>query len=361
MMDVCGRNRTRTIHQAGRRNRGQVCLLLASIGFTLLVLSPGALADQVTMANGDVITGEILTLKEGKLTIKTPYNEALEIAWGSIEKIRSEKPVEVVLKDDTRLQGTLQVSEEGVLQVVTESAGPVAIGEMVLITDINPPVAPAVTYHGNLEAGVSYLTGNSETASGNLSGLFVARSKRQRFTLRANWNYAENDKVVNARNAGGSLKYDFFVTQKFYAYANTLFLYDPFQDLDLRSTIGGGCGYQFWDDVRKKLSFELGISYVDQNYRIAEDDAYAGGRWSIDFSYWLIKEKIKLFHFEEGYFSLEDFKDMNLITEQGVRFMVLKDFYSSIQVNVSYDNEPSPGFKSTDTALIFGLGYHFDL
>ena len=247
------------------------------------------------------------------------------------------------------------------MQVVTESAGPIAVGEMALVTDINPPVVPAVTYDGNLDAGVSYLTGNSDTVSGNLSGLFVARSKRQRFTLRANWNYAENDNVVNAREAGGSLKYDFFITQKFYAYANTLLLYNPFKDLDLRSTIGGGAGYQFWEDVRKKLSFELGVSYVDENFRVAEDNAYAGGRWSVNFNYWILPEKIELWHFQEGYFSLEDFKDMNLITEQGIRFMVLKDFYTSIEVDVSYDNIPSPGFRSTDTALIFGLGYNFSL
>ncbi len=361
MMDVCGRDRTQRTRRTGRRNSGQALLLIASIGFTLLILCPRALADEVTMANGDVITGEILTLKEGKLTIKTPYNEALEVAWGSIKRIQSETPVEVVLSDDTRLQGPLQMGEDGVLQVVTESAGPVAVGEMALITDINPPVVPAVTYEGNLDAGVSYLTGNADTVSGNLSGLFVARSKRQRFTLRGKWYYAENDKVVNAREAGGSVKYDFFVTEKFYVYANTLFLYNPFKDLDLRSTFGGGVGYQFWEDVRKKLSFELGVSYVDENFRIAEDNAYAGGRWAINFDYWILQDKIDLFHFQEGYFSLEDFKDMNLITEQGLRFMVLKDFYTSFQVNVAYDNIPSPGFKSTDTALIFGLGYNFSL
>lgn len=361
MIDVCGRNRIQRTHRTGRRNRGQACLLLASIVITLLVACPGARADQVTMANGDVITGEILSLQEGKLTIKTPYNQALELAWGSIQEIRSETPVEVVLSDGTRLQGTLQMSEDGVLQVATESAGPVAVGEMALITDINPPVVPAVTYEGNLDAGVSYLTGNTDTVSGNLSGLFVARSKRQRFTLRGKWYYAENDNEVSAREAGGSVKYDFFATEKLYLYANALFLYNPFKDLDLRSTIGGGVGYQFWEDAVKKLGVELGVSYVDENFRVAEDDSYPGGRWSITFGYWLLKEKIELFHYQEGYFSLEDVEDMNLITEQGLRFMVLKDFYTSFQANVAYDNMPSPGFKSTDTALIFGLGYNFSL
>lgn len=336
-------------------------LLPVCVGLAFLVVCPLALADEVTLANGDVITGEILTLKEGKLTIKTPYNESLEIAWASVRKIRSEAPVEVLLSDDTRLKGTLQVSDDGKLQVVTESAGPVAVADMSLVTGINLPKPPAITYTGDLTAGVSYLTGNTDTTSGNLAGLFVARSKRQRFTLRGKWYYAENDNVVSAREAGGSVKYDFFATEKFYLYANALFLYNPFKDLDLRSTFGGGVGYQFFEDVRKNLSAELGLSYVDENFRVAEDNSYTGGRWSINFDYAIIKDKIDFFHYQEGYFSLEKFADMNLLTEQGLRFSVLKDFYTTFQVNVTYDNEPSPGFKSTDTAILFGLGYNFSL
>jgi putative salt-induced outer membrane protein YdiY len=337
------------------------CLFPALVGLTLLVLCPGALADEVTMANGDVISGEIVGLEEGKLTVTTSYNEALEIAWESIRRIRSEAPVELVLSDGTRLKGTLEVTDAGVLQVVTESAGAVAVGEMALVTDINPPEVPAVTYTGNVEAGASYLTGNTETTSANLSGLFVARSKRQRFTLRGRWYYAENDNEVSAREAGGSAKYDFFVMEKLYLYANALFDYNPFKDLDLRSTIGGGLGYQFFEDDRKKLGTELGISYVDENFRTAPDNAYAGGRWSITFDYQIIPDQVAFFHYQEGYFSLEDFEDMNLRSEQGLRFTVLKDFYTSFQANVTYDNLPSPGFEKTDTALIFGLGYDFSL
>ena len=336
-------------------------LLPVCVGLALLIACPPVLADEVTMKNGDVITGKILTLKDGKLTIKTPYNESVEIDWASVQKIRSEEPEEVILSDETRLKGTLQVTDEGTLQVVTESAGPVPIADLSLITGMNLPKPPAVTYTGNVEAGVSYLTGNTDTTSGNLSGLFVARSKRQRFTLRGNWYYAENDNVVSAREAGGSIKYDFFVTEKVYVYANALFLYNPFKDLNLRSTFGGGAGYQFFDDDRTTLGTELGVSYVDENFRSAPDDSYTGGRWSINFNYWIIEKKIDLFHYQEGYFSFDDFADMNLLAQQGVRFTVVKDFFTSFQANVTYDNKPSPGFKKTDTALIFGLGYNFSL
>jgi putative salt-induced outer membrane protein YdiY len=355
----------RSLAQTGRRSRhpgfGRARFPAAFIGAALLLFGPGALADEVTLSNGDVISGEIIAMKGGKLTIKTPYNESLEIAWGAIAKIRSDAPVEVVLSDGTVLKGTLQAGEEGALQVATDSAGPVPVREMGMVTDINPPKVPPVTYDGNVEAGVSYLTGNTDTTSGNLSGLFVARSKRQRFTLRGRWYYAENDNEVSAREAGGSAKYDFFMTEKLYTYANALFDYNPFKDLDLRSTFGAGLGYQFFEDIRKKLSAELGVSYVDENYRIGPDDNYASGRWSIGFDYKLIPDKIIFFHYQEGYFSLEDFEDTSLRAEQGLRFMVLKDFYTSFQANVAYDNKPSPGFDKTDTALIFGLGYNFSL
>jgi hypothetical protein len=68
-----------------------------------------------------------------------------------------------------------------------------------------------------------------------------------------------------------------------------------------------------------------------------------------------------LFHFHEGYFGFEDLEDLYLKTQQGIRFAVIKNFFTALQANVNYDNTPSPGFYKTDTTLLFGLGYNFDL
>ena len=157
-MDVCG------------RDRRQVSLLLASIGFALLIFCPGAFADVVTMTNGDVITGEILTLEGGKLKVKTPYNAALELDWAAVKSVRSDVPVELVLEDERHVKGTLETSPDGTLQVVTETAGPVSIGAPSLVVGMNPPVVKWITHTGDLMAGLSYLTGNTETASFNVSG-----------------------------------------------------------------------------------------------------------------------------------------------------------------------------------------------
>jgi putative salt-induced outer membrane protein YdiY len=164
-----------------------------------------------------------------------------------------------------------------------------------------------------------------------------------------------------AQNASGSIKYDFFVSKKLYTYVNSLLEHDKFQDVNLRSTVGAGLGYQFLDDCIKALSFELGVSYFNESHYIASDKSYASGRWSWNFSYQLLPNKIALFHFDEGYFGFDTIKNVYIKTEQGVRFTVIKNFFTTIQANVNYNNNPTPGFKKTDTTLLFGLGYHFDL
>ena len=50
-----------------------------------------------------------------------------------------------------------------------------------------------------------------------------------------------------------------------YGYLGVELLNDKFKDLNLRTTIGPGVGYQIWDDLIKLLSFEVGMSYMNRN------------------------------------------------------------------------------------------------
>ena len=347
--------------RAARPSMGKASFLLAFVGLASLILCPGVLADEVTMTNGDVITGEILTLEGGKLKVKTPYNAGLELDWASVKSVRSDVPVELVLEDDRHVKGTLETNPDGTLQVVTESAGPVPIGAPSMVTGMNPPEVKWISYTGDLLAGASYLSGNTETASFKLSGKFIARTERHRGTLRGGWNYSEDKKIVTARRLGGSAKYDFFITEKLYAYLNGLLEYDSFQDLDLRATLGPGLGYQFLDNDRLKLAGELGYSYVSEDFKIAPDNEYSSARWSFDFNWDIVKKKIALFHFDEGYISVEDTDNFYFRSEQGLRFNVWKDFGTTFQANIDYNNAPSPGKDTTDTPLIFGLTYNYDI
>jgi hypothetical protein len=81
------------------------------------------------------------------------------------------------------------------------------------------------------------------------------------------------------------LKYDHFFTKKWYGYSNATAEQDEFKDLDLRATLGVGAGYQFIESDPTNLSLEGGLSYVNENYIIAEDNSFAAGRWALNFDH----------------------------------------------------------------------------
>lgn len=337
--------------------------LLLVLCLTLAVVAAGipALGDEVHMTNGDVIRGTIVTLGDGKLKVKPPYSAEVELEWTSVKGLRSEGPVELVLDDGTRVKGPVLLDPDGSLRIHLGSTGDLVIRDLAQIQGINPPVPKPITYKGNVQVGVSLSSGNAETVGASADADFVARAKRQRLTIRGSWHYAEDNNEVSARDASGSIKYDFFPLEHLYVYANTLLDYNAFQDLNLRSTIGGGLGYEILHSDKATLDAELGVSYFNEDKRIGTDQGYASGRWSVNMEYAFIPDKISLFHFHEGYFSLEDFQDLFIKSKQGVRFSLFKDFFTSLQANLDFDNTPTAGLEKVDTKVLFSLGYSFNL
>ena len=112
------------------------------------------------------------------------------------------------------------------------------------VVAINPPAVRHVTYRGSVNLGVNVQDGNTQTKNGNLNADFEARSKRQRLTAGTAYNYSEQGGGITARNAKGRIKYDFFATDRLFVYSAVLLEADRFQDLNLRTAVSGGPGYQ---------------------------------------------------------------------------------------------------------------------
>ena len=52
-------------------------------------------AEQVTLKNGDRLTGTILTVSDKKLTIKTEHAGTVTIDWDAVAQFSSEQPMVV--------------------------------------------------------------------------------------------------------------------------------------------------------------------------------------------------------------------------------------------------------------------------
>ncbi|MDH3745960.1 MAG: DUF481 domain-containing protein, partial [Acidobacteriota bacterium] len=77
--------------------------------------------DQVFMKNGDRITGEIKSLVQGRLTLKTDSMGTIAIEWEDVERISSHQSLEVELETGEKFFGSLDPeAQDGRLTVQTD-------------------------------------------------------------------------------------------------------------------------------------------------------------------------------------------------------------------------------------------------
>ena len=210
-------------------------LLLASL--TALCASPAA-ADEVRLKNGDRITGKVIALAGGTLILGTPYGD-VKLPWPEV----------------TRL-------------VVTEP---------ILVTVGTAPAVSATIIEGGANAGLTATSGNTEVNNLRLDGNVVARAGANRYTADAAVTRAEDSGTETARNWNAGLKYDRFLTTRLFFNANTILTSDQFRDLDLRTAIGAGLGYQVINTPRVTLTADGGLGYVNENLASIDGDSYVAG------------------------------------------------------------------------------------
>jgi putative salt-induced outer membrane protein YdiY len=344
-----------------------LCLTLGAAA--LCLLWSGLRADEVLLKDGSRVVGEVQSLVDGKLKVKTAFAKEIEIAWPEVAGLTTEKTLPFVLKDGSIIMGRAAGGAAGNLTINMEQPAAPYTAPLPGITAINPPPKPAITFKGFAAAGATINDGNTQNKAFNGNAEFEARAERQRFTLRGSTNYAEDATGITARNSHGNLKYDFFVTKRFYLYASALFEGDKFQDLKLRTALSAGPGYQFIDTgtfqepwLRElQVSGEAGLSYFNEDFGSSPDQHFVAARWSARVNWPIVPKKITLFHFHEGFPSLKRAADLYVTTEQGVRFAILENFFAAAQVNWRWDNTPAIGKERGDTAYLLSLGYNFEI
>ena len=327
------------------------------IGIWVVLQPSGALCGEVRLKNGDRLTGRLVRFEGGKLTLATDYTGDIHLDWVQVDCFSTEGVHTFRFSDNTVLRGIAECPQQGAIRVRDPETGSARTLTLADLEAINPP--PQVRYKGNLTAGGSASSGNTESQAYYGAGRLEVRSKAHRLTLSAKGNYAESDDATTAQNASGTGKYDYFLTEHVFAYAQALLEQDELQDLNLRAAAGAGLGYQFFDTERLSLYAEAGASHVDEDYEDAEDRSYASGRWSVGLQWQILPDRVRFFHLQEGYVSLEDTEDFYIRTEQGFQLPLIDHFFCNIQVDYDYKNRPAPDKEKEDLRYLIGLGYSF--
>jgi putative salt-induced outer membrane protein YdiY len=236
--------------------------------------------------------------------------------------------------------------------------------------EVSPPAAaeeappPKPKWTGSVTLGLSFSSGNSEITTGTFDAGAERKGEDDRFTVKAYYNYAEQEDAatgvseITQRRGGGSLKYDYFVDPKTYVLGTTSAEYDRIADLELRTAFGIGVGFQRRDDEKFKHALEGGISYINEDHKVGEDDSFSALRLASNLG-WQVREGVKLEQLTELFPSIEDADDFFGKGDTRLRFSLTEKMYAQIQWLINYDNSPSAGKHHTDNLIVLGLGWSF--
>ncbi|MEQ1472339.1 MAG: DUF481 domain-containing protein [Candidatus Acidiferrum sp.] len=225
-----------------------------------LLLGAGAFADQITLKNGDRISGAIVKSDTKELLIKTEAAGDVTIQWAAIQAIASSQPLHIGLKGGQVLVGPVK-TENGRIEVATPASGEVTASKdtiEVIRSDSGQAEYDAAmerlrhphlldTWSGLLDTGLSVTRGNSSTISFSLAGKAIRQTDRDKITLYTTVIYGKNDNTspsqTIAHQIQGGVRGDVNISPRFFVFGLTDFNSNQLQHLDLQNVIAGGAGY----------------------------------------------------------------------------------------------------------------------
>ena len=227
----------------------------------LLLLAAGAPADQVTLKNGDRLSGQIVNGDGKTLVLKSEFAGDVTIQWDAITGIESTDTIHLMLKDGTLRSGKVS-TQDGKFVVASTAGGAASETPKDLIVAVRNDAEqrafdeqaermahPKFTYFwgGIFDTGLALTRGNSETVSYTLAAKAIRETPRDKITVYGDYIFANNNSVppsvttANALDAG--VRGDLNIGARLFVFATTDFQTNELQHLDLRSVFGGGFGY----------------------------------------------------------------------------------------------------------------------
>ena len=317
-------------------------------------------AAKLVLSNGDQLSGEVVLLRNEALTLKSPVYGEIELPWDQVVQLESDQDTIIELKGGKRVEGKLLLGTDGTVLIEKKNLEVSSSLSREQIAQLNPPVIEnVIQYSGRANLGGTFNRGNSEDDLLNLDAEFVARTLVNRYTLGLEVNEAKTSGIRSTSQRLLRTQYDVFVNEKNYLFAGVQAESDKFEDLNLRASLGGGYGRQFFETQWTKLAAEVSLNFVHEDYMMAQDDSFPSLGLGLKFDKKMMGGKLIVFNNYNSVINLEHMSGYLLNTRLGLRVPVSDRLNVTSQLNVDYDNLTPPNVKKTDASLVFSVGYGF--
>ncbi|MFI5371487.1 MAG: DUF481 domain-containing protein [Candidatus Eisenbacteria bacterium] len=207
--------------------------------------APGeGVKDWIQLPAGEWLAGEIKFMRNESIEFKSEKLDVQTLDWADIVQVRSPRALTYVLTDHRVAVGTATL-KDSVLRVV-EGGVAREFSRADLLAILKGEGSERDRWSGNIDAGLSASSGNTDQADGNFQGLVRREETVTRLELRYAGNFGQLNGVENANNHIGSAKVDRFLSRQLFITPLAVQLYsDRFQNIELRTSVIAGVGYYF--------------------------------------------------------------------------------------------------------------------
>ena len=339
--------------------------------------SESAALARIELVDQSVVYGEITDIHDGELYVTTEWMGDVTITLSSILHLESDQDIELLTTEQEKLALSSLMVVDG--EVVLEEADNLALDQL----DVANPEEweQGHGYHitGRVTSAIEYNRGNTETDKLNLDAESILESLRDRITLRAD--YEDSSALVLDTDDDGNTKldadgnamktsqatadnwrvegkYDYFLSDpRNYLGLNVGFHADQFADMDRRTYASAYYGRKLL--TRETLTFdaELGLSYVDTDFVVSDDESYTGVTINLTGEAQLFDSRVTLYFRQANIINTDSAEKSIYRTKVGLRFPLFLGLEAAAEATADYDGGAADGKEKLDETLKFRIGY----
>jgi len=337
-------------------------------------------AEQVSLKNGDHLSGSIVSMDGKKLVLKTSYAGEVPIDWAEVSQFSSDKDPLVVTKADKQLVSGAVTSEGSDILVATAQGV-----QRVPRTDVATMRSPAdqAAYEHSLHPGImegwngggnfgfALARGNSDTTNVALGFNAARKTTKDDWTINAVQLYSTDNKLntTSANSFIGVIRYDRNISKRWFAYGLFSGMYDELQQLNYRFLPGAGIGFHAMATDRTTLDLLGGFGYTRESYYNGTVNNLATALIGDEFAYKISKNTT----FSQNLYYLPSLNQPVYVPGPGqshpsnyrVNFTagIATKLNGWMTANVNfldqYVSQPVPGNNKNNVVLTTGLGFTF--
>jgi Protein of unknown function, DUF481 len=315
--------------------------------------------DEIILKNGSRVLGTVTSVRDGVVKVETDFAGEIAVSMDQIDSMKTAGLATLLLADDSVVeeQGIDVRDSALVLAPGTATEKSYGLDQLKVVNPEPWELGDGYRWTGLVSFAFAIERGNSDTDELDYKLETYWESLRDRYTLKMDGEIDEANDQKNADNWMVIGKYDYFLGEDTYWGVNASAESDEFKDLDLRYLVGPYIGRDFLTDPQFTLTGELGASYVNEDFITAEDQDYTAANWYLRMTSDYLGGDSQLYFDQRGIWNLDSTSDIVIDTALGLSFPLLWSLEAAAEILWEYDSGAVEDVEELDETYRFRIGY----